>query len=94
MTSPKNVAHLASAVVGARSRFQTLTGHSIQNDVLVRNIIDYESEGSVGKSSERRRLAMLGDMVLQTTILDNWYPTGRPVRKRNFLLFQIKVELH
>ena len=84
MASMSHVVPKATAIARVRGYIRTLTGHTIKDDTLIHGIIDFGSRG--GTAVERRRLAMLGDMVLRTTILQNWYPTGRPVRKSTPLL--------
>ena len=54
----------------ARELLHRITGYELREDKLVREIVDYEAGF---RSSQGRRLALVGDMALHTAVLENWY---------------------
>lgn len=52
--------------------------YDIQDLALVHEAIDTTGLCSIYSMEANRRLAMIGDKALESTIISAWYPTGAP----------------
>ncbi|CZT20950.1 uncharacterized protein RCC_06811 [Ramularia collo-cygni] len=69
----------ASAKVQQAQAFITESfGYSIQDAALVHEAIDTTGLCRIYSTEANKRLAMVGDKALESTIISAWYPTGAP----------------
>ena len=63
---------METAVADANAHIQSLTGYTFTNNGLLREALD---AARFAKKFGNKRLAHLGDSVLNTAIADDWYAT-------------------
>ena len=61
---------MSNPITRAKAHVRTLTGHDFQNDRLLREALD------TSDSRAHQRLAIVGDVLLKHSLVDDWYTTG------------------
>lgn len=73
----RNQAALSVRTVTAMEHIGSVMGYHFRNEHLVEDALDLSG---LRPNQANRRLALIGDMVLRSAILDDWYPTTRAYR--------------
>lgn len=75
---PANIMANDPRVVQATGFIRESFGYDFQNIALVREAIDTSGLNLIQALEANKRLAMVGDKALESTIISVWYPTGAP----------------